>query len=279
MTLSGLALALEFVMWRAVGLRAICNNSSMDRKPTTCAYFASRAVTGCNPHFNRAAAIHVDRVVTVQIIHQIGSVFHGHRAIRNDHDKCPVSLMAQKGSLVGALSDAAIISGVAVRRVITVINELSAQDLWFIDVLIKYALAIIDQRMAGTDHIIAILQCQFGIVLAREPPNGCRSIALDAERREVLGIVVHDARSGQSGISSAIDIHGIAAALIKKSIKLSFVVLVHAAVGLRDHLGGRDVERIQLRQRLFVVEMAGATDWPDLVVKTCTPVVLAPPWV
>ena len=49
--------------------------------------------------------------------------------------------MAQKGSLVGALIDAGIISAVAVRRVITVINELSAQNLWFIDILIKYAFA------------------------------------------------------------------------------------------------------------------------------------------
>ena len=216
----------------------------MDRKPTIFAYFASRAVTGCNPHFDRAAAIHVDRVVAVQIIHQIGSVFHGHRVIRNGHDKCPVFLMAQKGSLVGALIDAGIISAVAVRRVITVINELSAQNLWFIDILIKYAFAIIDQRMAGADHIITILQCHFGIVLAGEPPNGRRSIALDAERREVLGVGVHDARSRQSGIFSTIDVHGITAALIKKSIKLIFVVLVHASVGLRDHIGGGDAERI-----------------------------------
>ena len=146
--------------------------------------------------------------------------------------------MAQKGSLVGALIDAGIISAVAVRRVITVINELSAQNLWFIDILIKYAFAIIDQRMAGADHIITILQCHFGIVLAGEPPNGRRSIALDAERREVLGVGVHDARSRQSGIFSTIDVHGITAALIKKSIKLIFVVLVHASVGLRDHIGG-----------------------------------------
>ena len=77
--------------------------------------------------------------------------------------------MAQKGSLVGALIDAGIISAVAVRRVITVINELSAQNLWFIDILIKYAFAIIDQRLNMLLDPLFILGFGMGTLFRHRP--------------------------------------------------------------------------------------------------------------